>query len=381
MRRTLLLVLVALALVACEHLDRGFGTDGRVPLAVAPGVATKVGNGIAVLGSADDKAAIVRYDADGERDMAFGGGDGVAALTGVVLDGYTRMATLGDGDFVVTGRTSDGRGGVVRYTAGGALDTAYGEGGVGRTASEFAPGPAIAVSADGRVVLARVGGRDLAMFTSAGRPDSTFGVDGIATPDVAAHFDALTFQSDGKLVVAGSDAHFVIARVQRDGTLDRSFGSDGVTRFSTGDRYNEQPTNALVQPDGRIVVLARWFGNGGEKQLLARLLPDGTQDSSFGLGGISIEGGSFGRGIGHTLHLRPDGRIVTAGQTIGPEDVLTTQWRADGRIDDGWGDHGDDHTDFGQADSLFGGVLLDDGRLLGFGYADHHAVLVRYTAP
>jgi uncharacterized delta-60 repeat protein len=377
--RTLLFVVVALALVGCERLDRGFGTDGRVPLAVQPGVATRSGDGIVVLGTASSKPAIVRYDADGNRDMAFGGGDGVVGLKGLSLSSSRAMAPSADGGFVVVGPTPDHHGGIVKYTADGTVDVSFGDDGVARTPGTFDPAATVDIAADGRVAIGRSLGADVAMFTGDGHPDTAFGGDGVAV--ATSNVSAVAFQPDGNLVVAGTDAHLLVVRLQRDGTADPSFGTGGTTRLSTGDPYNEFPNDALVQPDGRVVVLARRFANGGVKQMLARFTADGRPDSSFGYGGVSFEGGSFERAEGRTMHLRPDGRIVTAGQTFGPDDLLTTQWMPNGTLDGGWGDHGDDVTSFGDPDSLFGGVLLDDGRLLGFGYADRQPVLVRYTAP
>ena len=70
---------------------------------------------------------------------------------------------------------------------------------------------------------------------------------------------ALAIQPDGKIVVAGVfqcqwQPDFALARYLPNGTLDATFGGDGtvLTDFGSG---SEDYANALaIQPDGKIVV-------------------------------------------------------------------------------------------------------------------------------
>jgi uncharacterized delta-60 repeat protein len=113
---------------------------------------------------------------------------------------------------------------------------------------------------------------------SAGGLDLTFGNGGIATPDLGSKTDhgiAVARQTDGKIIEVGYLAaksgtnEFALARYLPDGSLDSTFGKGGaVQTFIT--TYGAYATAVAVQPDGKIVV-AGWAqvsnayrGTGGQ---------------------------------------------------------------------------------------------------------------------
>ena len=125
-------------------------------------------------------------------------------------------------------------------------------------------------------------------------------------------------QADGKLIVAGSsnttlndfDDDFALVRYEADGTVDTTFGVDGMvlTDIGNADRLHA----LLVQPDGRIVAVGS-TGQGGSVTL-ARYETDGTLDATFGVGGVvtaTAVGASSSDAEGAAL--LPDGRILVAG--------------------------------------------------------------------
>jgi uncharacterized delta-60 repeat protein len=76
---------------------------------------------------------------------------------------------------------------------------------------------------------------------------------------------ALALQSDGKIVVAGthfvdfstddsSNTDFALARLNRNGSLDPTFGSEGLvtTDFDT---FNDDAFSVLIQPNGKIIAV------------------------------------------------------------------------------------------------------------------------------
>jgi uncharacterized delta-60 repeat protein len=96
-------------------------------------------------------------------------------------------------------------------------------------------------------------------------------------------------QDDGDIVVAGSAEHgFATARLLPDGSLDESFGGDGFaqTRFGahlTG-LHDPDAAQAVAMDGSDIVVAGRTdFSHWG----LARYLPDGSPDPTFGTAGKS----------------------------------------------------------------------------------------------
>src|SRR5206468_11375915 len=108
----------------------------------------------------------------------------------------------------------------------------------------------------------------LSGFTGAGSLQTSFGHDGFLIPDFGG-VSAVAVQSDGKIVVAGAVASrdsldFLTARLNSNGSLDRTFGVGGkvVTDFG-----NQDVALAIaIQADGKIVVA----GASGQNSAVAR---------------------------------------------------------------------------------------------------------------
>ena len=370
MRARSLLVVLALVLVGCDRFDRSFGANGVVATGVLAATAVRWGDGIAILGTSSGTPALVRYDAEGHRDRSFGN-DGLAEVPGVGLDAVG-MATDRTGGFVLAGVRGGTRDGflVARYGADGQLTSV--------TDHEGDIEPAdVGIGADGTVAVVNRS----SMHTALVRPD---GRTTIVETRVGSFgmLAAVVVQPDGKVVVAGqtvpdgSDGlrDIVIVRYLPDGRVDTSFAWFGVSLVDLGG--DDIVQDLALAPDGRIVLTSLSSLHSVTRQWALRLTPDGRADPAFGGGGRSrapIDAHSEGR----TVHVRPDGRVVSVGLVLGAEtDLLTTQWLADGRPDTAWGDGGADRTHL-ENEQLFAGALLDDGRLLAAG----SNLLVRYQAP
>ena len=105
----------------------------------------------------------------------------------------------------------------------------------------------------------------------AGGLDTRFGGDGkVVTNRTHGHWDdwasALAIQADGKIVLAGG-ARYRVARLNSNGTLDASFGVDGkvVTDFTP---RGDGAAGVAIQADGRIVA-AGWANSGRSKMKVA----------------------------------------------------------------------------------------------------------------
>jgi uncharacterized delta-60 repeat protein len=120
----------------------------------------------------------------------------------------------------------------------------------------------------------------------------------------------LAVQDDGKILVSiGSLASdlFAVARFLPDGTPDPSFGGDGYVRTDLWQRSSAG--DVLLQPDGAIVVA----GISGRRMVVARYLTDGTLDPSFdGDGKASVLFGDRSSRVGDAA-LSPQGEIVLVG--------------------------------------------------------------------
>lgn len=100
------------------------------------------------------------------------------------------------------------------------------------------------------------------------------------------------------------------------GALDPGFASGGVLVQPLGTFPNEYGTDALLQPDGKIVVLTTADEPGSFSfypQYLSRYLPNGTLDTSFGnYGSVELPNGGNSRSY-TAIALDGDGRIIVAG--------------------------------------------------------------------
>src|SRR5207249_10133055 len=127
-----------------------------------------------------------------------------------------------------------------------------------------------------------------------------------------------------------------LVRYTTTGTLDATFGSAGhvITPFGSG---NARSNGMVIQPDGKIVVVAHDFTSCA----LMRFLGSGALDPKFGAKGIVPFGfGSCGR-----IALQKDGKIVVGDGTgrlvrFDPDGTLDTSFGNAGSVDVGLRDGG-----------------------------------------
>lgn len=228
-------------------------------------------------GSDGYDTVLVRLTADGVLDAPFGG-DGISVVNiydqdyarsvGVQADGKIVVLSNGDRD-----QLEDNVILVARVTASGVLDGTFGAGGrVLLYYSGYDYGRDLAIQPDGRIVA--VGQVNYDMFamrlTADGQFDPTFSDDGrlsIAVPGGGSRANGVALEPDGDVIVAGSLSNLsgtgVVVRLTPGGELDGSFGQDGIAM------QPEVPfiQAVTIQSDDRIVVA----GSGSQ---VARLLGD-----------------------------------------------------------------------------------------------------------
>jgi len=273
-------------------LDAGFG-DGGIVTTVFPhgsyasALALQADGRIVAAGTdyvdfsseanSDTDFAIARYEPDGSPDFGFGRGGQVTTDFERLNDDAFAVLLRTDGRIVAVGssrgRLSDYDFAVVRYMPDGQLDPAFGN--AGKTSTDFNNGfdraRSAVLQADGRIVAAgfaiRPSGSNenfaAVRYLANGALDASFSGDGMTQVSFGSccqFANEVLLQRDGKLVLIGfpdtesTDSDFTIARLNRNGTLDASFGESGRVRTSFGD-LNGGAYGAVLQPDGRIVAV------------------------------------------------------------------------------------------------------------------------------
>jgi uncharacterized delta-60 repeat protein len=160
-----------------------------------------------------------------------------------------------------------------------------------------------------------------------GRPgdlDPTFGVRGTVITDFGG-FDtahALVLQPDGKLVTAGpsgpggTPSDIALARYLPNGRLDPTFGVGG--QVTTAFELLDDPIALIVQRDGKLVAAGQAFDGSSIDVALARYLPDGRLDPTFGTGGqVTTDLGGSDE-VARGLVWQPDGKLVAGGASCPP---------------------------------------------------------------
>ena len=156
---------------------------------------------------------------------------------------------------------------------------------------------------------------------AAGDLDPAFDTDGKVSTDFFGDADSaldMVIQPDGRIVAAGSarnagsNVDFALARYNRDGSLDASFGTAGKV---TTDFLNifDQANALALQPDGKIVAAGISRDQMDRADFaLARYNSDGSLDASFGSAGKVVTDFVGDLDAAGGIALQPDGRIVAA---------------------------------------------------------------------
>lgn len=178
---------------------------------------------------------------------------------------------------------------------------------------------AAVVQPDGKILI---GGRfsavngiarsNIARLNDDGTLDRTF-AEGPAQ-GVNGQVNALAIQPGGGIIVGGTFTQAAeletlnLARYQTDGSIDRSFGgADVAARGANGNVYA-----LAVQPDGKIVVGGNFNAIFGQaRRSIARLNADGTVDAS-------VVGQDTLSGTVRALAVGPDSFVVAVGDFVLP---------------------------------------------------------------
>lgn len=275
------------------------------------------------------------------------------------------VAVLSDGKIIVLGNRYNGLNKDIilqRYLADGTLDTSFGLSGTftydgGR--NDIASG--VLVKNDGKILIVgqidqyQAGNENILLMrlNSDGTLDSTFGNNGIITTNISEYGEtghSLALQSDNKIVVAGevtiggNDIQAVVIRYDENGSLDNTFGASGLFMY---DGVGEDKAYSIaIQADDKIVVTgssSQAYPNVALTDvLLLRLDTSGSLDTAFGSSGVVRYDSIYESGNGVTI--QSDGKIVVAATRWSYSSiesaVMILRYNADGSLDTNFGDSG-----------------------------------------
>lgn len=296
-----------------------------------------------------DQFAVARFADNGELDLAYGGGDGIATASIGSTDTVACRLVIDDsGRAVVAVRSYSGEDvalTLARFTAEGTLDTSFGAGtGMVKTPVGTYTDPVIGLALDGagRVLIAgatRRGAREVlavARYSADGVADATFGTAGIVTTAIGTRNSAaraIAVDRTGRVVVAGfseipgvragndPDA-ITLVRYSDAGRLDATFGGGGGVVTTSLPSSSARPGALALDDDGRIIVagyeyedISQW---GVMQPIVARYTADGALDASFNGGIVRIWFGEDGEWSSATdVAVDPRGNVLVAGTSWG----------------------------------------------------------------
>ncbi|MGI8786194.1 MAG: FG-GAP-like repeat-containing protein [Pyrinomonadaceae bacterium] len=163
---------------------------------------------------------------------------------------------------------------------------------------------------------------------------------------------SVTFTRSNKILVGGYFGYFGgnranyprLYRFNGDFTPDTTFGTNGIVSYclpgnGCPDKYAsyygaQTIIVAAIQPDGKILALTESYNPNSGSNTIARLNPDGSFDRSFG---NSTDSNILFHGYeqiynptgGHSatsVNVRPNGKIVTAGQIYNQSKASVAQF-------------------------------------------------------
>jgi uncharacterized delta-60 repeat protein len=346
-------------------VDTSFGDAGTAKVSYNPVAVGTLGSGKVVVLSAEPIGARnPNYDIGVTVLGDDGGLERSEVRSGPVSTGWSgnfveEVVPAPDGGALIVGHTF-----LLRLGADGTADRGFGNRGLLASASTFAGGHFLAdgtIEVAGSASIGKESGPAILRFTAAGKPDQSFGTDGVRLYDIPGAIHAASWGPDGSVVLGGREEEAgscaeketeenceetpVLAAIDAAGELDSGFGEGGVLRLSglTGrpgpHGYGSEGVIALARrPDGSVIAV----GNAPPNESVAFLaaLSPGALLPSFGEGGIvrAYEPVPAEERVYGFVPL-PDGKVLAAATTdVGTEDrAVLVRYGADGGLDPTFG--------------------------------------------
>ena len=397
----LLLFLVSVTVTNAQSgvLDPTFGNAGIVLTEISPNnnygeaVAVQADGKIVVAGYAGApstyKMAVARYNTDGSLDTSFGTNGTLNFPVGTAKSYVTGIAIQADGKIVLGGYTWDNISGdfaLVRLNADGSFDNSFGNNGIVIVDSgDNEVAEVVTVLDDGKILLAGSNEDNFAIakFNADGSLDNSFGANGwsVIIFDASVTFvKDLAMQIDGKILLGGllqsnNLYKMAAARINADGSLDNSFGTNGKVFFNIGNS-NDFAEGIDVQSDGKIIIGGHTYIEYPLIYDLAavRLNSDGSFDTTYGDNGVATtQVLPYGSNYTRQMLMQSDDKAILVGFTAFGTleyDIAMVRFNTDGSLDTTFGDGGKVSTDISEREDYANAITLQaDNKILLTGYS------------
>lgn len=194
---------------------------------------------------------------------------------------------------------------------------------------------------------------------------------------------------EGKILTLGYsgigtwDKSVNLSRHFEDGFIDNSFGSGGKVGFSLGGS-DSQASDMMLDPEGRIYLTGYCSDGPTQDLVICRLNAEGFIDESFGTDGFSKTDLGHDE-TGSSILFQEDGKILVLGHVLynnGQSDMLLCRYHADGSTDYGFNNTGRVVKDLNTSSiDMPRGLALHQGKILIASYAynsdpDDYAAIV-----
>ena len=398
MKKLLLIFITVLitAKIFCQagNLDASFNNDGKLTTLV--GTTSTTGESVALQSNGkiivagfyyssahnNDDFAVVRYTTSGNLDNSFLG-NGKAGIDFGATDVGIAAALQSNGEIIVAGNSgpqfSDYNYVVaVRFKTNGDLDSSFGFNGKVKISSKVLV-QAMSIQSDGKILIA--GDSDISNKTSFallrlktnGNLDTSFGKNGKVYTDFHGDDDeakSIAVQKDKKILVGGLTIRnglycFAIARYNTNGALDISFGGDGRVTTAVGSSHSHG-YGIAIQSNGKILQAGDYDNSSGYNQFaVVRYNTDGTLDNSFAGNGKAAV--SFtGGSTANNVGIQSNGKIILTGTLTDYKNYnfALARFHADGSIDNSFGTNGKVITGFGGNDYGVSSVIQPDNKIV-----------------
>ena len=186
-------------------------------------------------------------------------------------------------------------------------------------------------------------------FNPDGTPDNDFATDGLFTYELdnEALLHSAVLTPEGKILLAGATTDYqtyrmLLIQLNADGSIDTSFGNDGVVTQAVGLSPNNGEDIAYdvaFDTEGNILLCGKSYdATYVSRPVVVRFTPSGALDTTFGVDGVAtIPVNEVGASAFKAIVVQPDGKIVATGY-FGQSQFwylfVVVRFNADGTLDE-----------------------------------------------